>query len=103
MFAVHRAVGHSVKGVPAHPDCNRHGVSPRWQRRNIMKRGFSIILAASTAVLLVTTGQPSFAGSALTQDEITRALRPVPQALQGGHQGLPTIGLPVRPEPDPSY
>ena len=68
-----------------------------------MKRGYSIILAASTAVLLVTTGQPSFAGSAPTQDEIVQALRPVPQALQGGHQGLPTIGAPIRQEPDPNY
>jgi outer membrane protein OmpA-like peptidoglycan-associated protein len=68
-----------------------------------MKRGYSIILAASTAILLVTTGQPSFGESAPTTDEIVRALRPVPSALQGGHQGLPTIGAPVRPEANPNY
>ena len=68
-----------------------------------MKRGYSIILAASTAILLVTTGQPSFGENVPTQDEIVRALRPVPQALQAGHQGLPTIGAPIRPEPNPNY
>src|SRR6266851_3185714 len=68
-----------------------------------MKRGYSIILAASTAILLVTTGQPSFGDSAPTTDEIVRALRPVPPALQGGHQGLPTIGAPIRPEANPNY
>src|SRR6266851_3285059 len=68
-----------------------------------MKRGYSIILAASTAILLVTTGQPSFGDSAPTTDEIVRALRPVPSALQSGHQGLPTIGAPVRPEANPNY
>ncbi len=69
-----------------------------------MKRGYSIILAASTAILLVTTGQPSFGENAPTTDEIVRALRPVPSALQGGHQGLPTIGAaPVRPEANPNY
>jgi outer membrane protein OmpA-like peptidoglycan-associated protein len=68
-----------------------------------MKRGYSFILAASTAVLLVTTAQTAFAENTPTQDEITRALRPIPPALQGGHQGLPTIGVPVRPEADPNY
>jgi outer membrane protein OmpA-like peptidoglycan-associated protein len=69
-----------------------------------MKRGYSVILAATTAILLVTTGQPSFADGAPTTDEIVRALRPVPSALQGGHQGLPTIGAaPVRPEVNPNY
>src|SRR5438477_2880183 len=68
-----------------------------------MKRGYSIILAASTAILLVTTGQPSFGENTPTQGDIERALRPVPQALQGGHQGLPTIGAPIRQEPNPNY
>jgi outer membrane protein OmpA-like peptidoglycan-associated protein len=68
-----------------------------------MKHGYRIILAASTAILLVTTGQPSFGENAPTQEEIVRALRPVPQALQGGHQGLPTIGAPIRQEPNPNY
>ena len=47
-----------------------------------MKHGYRIILAASTAILLVTAGQPSFGENTPTQDEIVRALRPVPQALQ---------------------
>jgi outer membrane protein OmpA-like peptidoglycan-associated protein len=68
-----------------------------------MKRGFSIILAAGTGVLLVTIGQPSFGQSAPTQNEIERALRPIPPALRGGHQGLPTIGGPMRPEANPNY
>jgi len=69
-----------------------------------MKRGYSIALAASTAILLVTAGQPSFGENAPTTDEIVRALRPVPSALQGGHQGLPTIGAaPIRPEANPNY
>ncbi len=68
-----------------------------------MKRGYSIVLAASTAILLVTAGQPSFGENAPTTDEIVRALRPVPSALQGGHQGLPTIGGAVRPEANPNY
>jgi len=68
-----------------------------------MKHGYRIILAASTAILLVTTGQSSFGESAPTQDQIERALRPVPPALQGGHQGLPTIGAPIRQEPNPNY
>lgn len=68
-----------------------------------MKRGCSIILAAGTGILLLTTGQPSFGQGAPTQNEIERALRPIPPALQGGHQGLPTIGAPVRPEANPNY
>ncbi len=68
-----------------------------------MKRGYSIILAASTAILLVTAGQPSFGENPPTTDEIVRALRPVPSALQSGHQGLPTIGGAVRPEANPNY
>ncbi len=68
-----------------------------------MKHGYRIILAASTAILLVTAGQPSFGENTPTQEEIVRALRPVPQALQGGHQGLPTIGAPIRQEPNPNY
>jgi OmpA-OmpF porin, OOP family len=67
-----------------------------------MKSGYSVILAASTAILLVTIGHPSFGENAPTTDEIVRALRPVPQALQGGHQGLPTIGAPVRQDPNPN-
>jgi outer membrane protein OmpA-like peptidoglycan-associated protein len=68
-----------------------------------MKRGCSIILAAGTGILLVTIGQPSFGQSAPTQNEIERALRPIPQALRSGHQGLPTIGGPVRPDANPNY
>ena len=68
-----------------------------------MKRGYGIVLAASTAIVLVTSGLPSLGASGLTQQDIERALRPVPPALQGGHQGLPTIGVPVRPEPDRNY
>ncbi len=68
-----------------------------------MKRGYSIILAAGTGILLVTIGQPSFAQGAPSQNEIERALRPIPPALRGGHQGLPTIGGAMRAEPNPNY
>ena len=68
-----------------------------------MKRGYSIIMAAGTGMLLVTFGQPSFGQGGPTQEDIVRALRPVPSALQGGHQGLPTIGAPVRPEANSNY
>ena len=67
-----------------------------------MKRGYSIALAASTAILLVTAGQPSFGENAPTTDEIVRALRPVPS--EGGHHGLPTISAaPIHPEANPNY
>src|ERR1051326_7822254 len=68
-----------------------------------MKRGYSIIMAAGTGMLLVTLGQASFGQGAPSQEDIVRALRPVPSALQGGHQGLPTIGAPVRPEANNNY
>ena len=67
-----------------------------------MKRGYSLLSAAGASVLLITVAQPTFGQSVPTQGEIERALRPIPLALQGGHQGInPGPGL--RAETNPSY
>jgi OOP family OmpA-OmpF porin len=49
---------------------------------------FTVGCAMSFAVVPIALGQ----SSAPTQSDITNALRPVPSALAGGHQGLPTPG-----------
>src|SRR5690242_6086134 len=54
-------------------------------------------------LLSVIAAQPTFGQSAPNQSTFEQKLRPIPQALQGGHQGLPTLGAPARPEPSSSY
>jgi len=49
---------------------------------------FTVGCAMSLAVVPAALGQ----SSAPSQADITNALRPVPSALAGGHQGLPTPG-----------
>jgi outer membrane protein OmpA-like peptidoglycan-associated protein len=46
---------------------------------------------------------PAFSQSGLSQSTFEQSLRPIPRALQGGHQGLPTVGVPSRPERSPNY
>ena len=68
-----------------------------------MKRVLSPILAAATGGLLLTIGNQSLAQTGPSQADFGRALRPIPQALQGGHQGLPTMGAAMRAQPNPNY
>jgi outer membrane protein OmpA-like peptidoglycan-associated protein len=62
--------------------------------------GFMVLAAgAMMAVAPVALGQ-----SAPSQSDITSALRPVPSALAGGHQGLPSPGTaPLTQPPKPVY
>jgi len=55
-----------------------------------MRAGFKPFVGAvvGSAVMAVAAG--AFAQSAPSSSDIAGALRPIPQALRGGHQGLPT-------------
>lgn len=68
-----------------------------------MKRTFSLFVAAGAGVLLATIGQPTFAQTGPSQDEFGRALRPIPRALQTGHQGITTAPPAMRAGPNPNY
>ena len=68
-----------------------------------MHRGHRTFLSACLGLLSVTAAQPTFGQGAPNQATFEQKLRPIPQALQGGHQGLPTLGAPARPEPSSSY
>ena len=68
-----------------------------------MHRGYRTFLSACLGLLSVTAAQPTFGQGAPNQATFEQKLRPIPQALQGGHQGLPTLGAPARPEPSSSY
>jgi outer membrane protein OmpA-like peptidoglycan-associated protein len=46
---------------------------------------------------------PAFSQSGLNQSTFEQNLRPIPRSLQGGHQGLPTIGAPSRAERASNY
>ena len=62
-----------------------------WEIKMKSVAGFSLFTvgcALSFAVVPVALGQ----STPPTQSDITNALRPVPSALAGGHQGLPTPG-----------
>lgn len=64
---------------------------------------FRACLAASVTLLAVMAAPPTFGQGALNQSSFEQGLRPIPRALQGGHQGLPTVGAPSRPERAPNY
>jgi OOP family OmpA-OmpF porin len=68
-----------------------------------MHRGYRTLLSACLGLLSVTATHPTFAQGTPNQSTFEQKLRPIPQALQGGHQGLPTLGAPARPEPSSSY
>jgi outer membrane protein OmpA-like peptidoglycan-associated protein len=59
--------------------------------------------AGFTALLLIIAAPPAFGQGALNQSTFEQGLRPIPRALQGGHQGLPTVGAPSRPERASNY
>ena len=62
---------------------------------------FSAGCAISLAIAPVALGQSGTStATAPTRSEITNALRPVPPAMQGGEQGLPTPGTaPIEQQP----
>jgi outer membrane protein OmpA-like peptidoglycan-associated protein len=68
-----------------------------------MSRVPSPLVAAAIGGLLLTIGNPALAQTGPSQSDFGQALRPIPQALQGGHQGLPTMGAAMRPQPNPNY
>ena len=68
-----------------------------------MHRGHRTFLSACLGLLSVMAAQPTFGQGAPNQATFEQKLRPIPQALQGGYQGLPTLGAPARPEPSSSY
>lgn len=57
-----------------------------------MRSGYKVLAAAGVGITLLMISQGSSAQGVPSQADIGRALRPIPQALLGGHQGLPTIG-----------
>jgi outer membrane protein OmpA-like peptidoglycan-associated protein len=60
-------------------------------------------LAGCAALLLMMAPPPAFSQGALNQSTFEQSLRPIPRALQGGHQGLPTVGVPPPPERPSNY
>jgi OmpA-OmpF porin, OOP family len=68
-----------------------------------MHWGYRTFLSACLGLLSATAAQPTFGQGAPNQSTFEQKLRPIPQSLQGGHQGLPTLGAPARPEPSSSY
>ena len=68
-----------------------------------MHWGHRILLSAGLGLLSITAVQPTFGQGMPNQSTFEQKLRPIPQSLQGGHQGLPTLGAPARPEPSSSY
>jgi len=68
-----------------------------------MDLGYHTFLAASMGLLLVATAHPTFGQGVPNQSAIEQGLRPIPRALEGGHQGLPVLGAPTRVEPPSNY
>jgi outer membrane protein OmpA-like peptidoglycan-associated protein len=61
-----------------------------------MHRELRILVAGCTGLWLTAAAPPTFGQGVLNQSTFEQRLRPIPPALQGGHQGLPTIGAPQR-------
>jgi len=68
-----------------------------------MHWGYGTFLAAGLGLLSVTAVHPTFGQGVPNQSIFEQKLRPIPPSLQGGHQGLPTLGAPARPEPPTNY
>ena len=66
-----------------------------------MKARHRKYLAATLGLSLITIAQPTLAQNAPSQQAIAGALHPIPPALRGGQQGLPTLGSAMRPEAAP--
>lgn len=64
-----------------------------------MKTKFGVVVAAAVCVSALSVPLAAMAQSAApSQKKFEESLRPIPKALQGGHQGLPTSGTTTRPD-----
>ena len=74
------------------------GIMPR--RNYVLPRRFWCSGIAALTFAISTQG---FAEDGPSRSAFVRALRPIPSALQGGHQGLPTAGASLPAAASPTY
>ena len=98
--------GHWVYSRQSEPSANEtvpKGLAGLAGKGSTVKRAYQLTVAGSAGVLLLTLAGAATAQNAPSQADFGRALRPIPQALQGGHQGISTLPPAARPIPTSNY